>query len=481
MEAHGNVRGWVLQHPPPGSSGSALPPYASLRPVRAPLVSLARYLFAQLLAPFGLGFCLILFVLVIDVVLQMLDQVLSKGLGAGVALQLFVYNLAWIVALAVPMAVLIAVLMVFGRLAADNELLALKAAGISFARVIAPVALMAALLSLAMIWFNDQVLPDFNHRARELASSLRRAKAALVLKEKQGVFLRDLGPYHLLIRQVDEETNLLSGLTLYDTGRPGPPTTLRAERGRIEIFDDGSYTRLTLEDGEYHRIDAHDPSRISRGTFARQVLHIRDHTRTYDSYRSSFRSDREMDVGEMLRSVRRIEEDNLQARARMDSTVEAFLLEAAVAPDSVELAARAEQLGKQMDRQWRVIETKSRRADSYRVEIHKKFSIALACIVFVLVGAPVGALTRARGAAVSVAVSLVFFFAFWMFLIGGEELADRGFVAPGIAMWMPNTVFTIVGLLLTRSAILDVPLLGLRERLRRPPASESPSSEVRPT
>ena len=126
-----------------------------LRPARPPLVSLARYLLFQHLAPFAMGFGLIVFVLVIDVVLQMLDQVLSKGLVAGVALQLFVYNLAWIVALAVPMAVLIAVMVVFGRLAADNELLAMKAAGISFSRVITPVILAALVLSLVMIWFNE--------------------------------------------------------------------------------------------------------------------------------------------------------------------------------------------------------------------------------------------------------------------------------------------------------------------------------------
>ena len=109
------------------------------------------------------------------------------------------------------------------------------------------------------------------------------------------------------------------------------------------------------------------------------------------------------------------------------------------------------------------------------MEVHKKFSIALACVVFVLVGAPVGALTRARGTAVSVAVSLVFFFAFWMFLIGGEELADRGFVPPALAMWAPNVVFGAFGLLMMRAAVLDRPLLGLRERLRRP---ATPTSEA---
>lgn len=432
---------------------------------------MARYLLVQHLAPFAMGFGLIVFILVIDVVLQMLDQVLSKGLVASVALQLFVYNLSWIIALAVPMSVLIAVLMVFGRLAADNELLALKAAGISFTRVVMPVVVAALVLSLVMIWFNDSVLPDANHRARELASNLKRAKAALVLKQKEGVFLRDLGPYHLLIRQVNEETNLLSGLTLYDTGNPGPPTTLRADSGRIEIFDDGRYMRLTLEHGEHHRVDADDPGRISRGTFDKQVLHIRDRSRNFSGYRSSWRSDREMDVAAMLDAVDRIQTDNSRAVAVLDSTVDAFVVNVGTAPNAAGLNDRVRRLKGQIDKQQRLITTRRQRANSYLVEIHKKFSIAMACVVFVLVGAPVGALTRARGTAVSVAVSLVFFFAFWMFLIGGEELADRGFVAPAVAMWAPDIIFGAVGIVLMRAAILDRPLLGLRERLRRPSAT----------
>jgi lipopolysaccharide export system permease protein len=422
-----------------------------------------------------MGFGLIVFILVIDVVLQMLDQVLGKGLEVDAALQLFIYNLSWITALAVPMAVLIAVLMVFGRLAADNELLAMKAAGISFSRAVMPVGLAALVLSLAMIWFNDQVLPDSNHRARELAARLKRAKAALVLKQKEGVFLRDLGPYHLQIREVNEETNQLSGLTLYDTGQPGPPTTLRAETGRIEIFKNGRYMRLTLENGEYNRISADDPGRISRGTFARQVLHIRDKGRDYSNYRSSYRSDREMDVAAMLAAIEGMKVTNQRALTVIDSTVDAFVRDAGSAPEADELAERGRQLEARIDKQWGLIDSRRRRANSYLVEVHKKFSIALACVVFVLVGAPVGALTRARGTAVSVAVSLVFFFAFWMFLIGGEELADRGFVPPALAMWAPNVVFGAFGLLMMRAAVLDRPLLGLRERLRRP---ATPTSEA---
>jgi lipopolysaccharide export system permease protein len=103
-----------------------------------------------------------------------------------------------------------------------------------------------------------------------------------------------------------------------------------------------------------------------------------------------------------------------------------------------------------------------------RVEIHKKFSIPCACVVFVLVGAPLGVSVRRRGAAVSVAISLGFFWVYWMFLIGGEELADRGMVPPAAAMWAPNVLFAAVGLVLVRAVFADrgwhLPRLAGRRR-----------------
>ena len=138
------------------------------------MTTLSRYVLKEHGWPFALGFVLILFILLIDVVLQTMDQVLSKGLTLLAALQLLLFNLAWIVALAVPMAVLIAVLMAFARLAADGEIIAAKACGVSFWLLLRPVVVAAFLLSLLMVLFNDQILPDWEspspHPVVELAT-----------------------------------------------------------------------------------------------------------------------------------------------------------------------------------------------------------------------------------------------------------------------------------------------------------------------
>ncbi len=458
---------------------------------------LSRYVLAQHLGPFLFGCSLIVFVLVIDVVLQMMDRVLSRGLSFAAAGQLFFYNLGWIVALAVPMAVLVAVLMAFGRLSADSEILALKSSGISLVQLMKPVLVAAAILTALMVLFNDRVLPDWNHKARSIQADLKRRKAALVLKQKEGLFIRDLGGYNLLIRRVDEAENRLYGVTLVDGGRgSGPPQTLHADSAEVRIFDDGGYMRLTLFDGEFHRIDSQNPRQFVDGRFERQVIHIKDRdraARTYPSTSSSYRSDREMDVGAMMTAVTDYRTEQARETAAMDSAVHAFLDTVAAsygttaAGDETEeglsetpLRARAEKIAKQLHRQRRLNQNRERRANAYLVEIHKKFSIAAACIVFVLVGGPAGALVRTRGAATAVVLSLVFFFVYWMFLIGGEGLADRGYVPPALAMWAPNLCFGGLGILLLRVVALDQPTGGrLGGRLLATLAYYRPGARVR--
>ena len=82
------------------------------------------------------------------------------------------------------------------------------------------------------------------------------------------------------------------------------------------------------------------------------------------------------------------------------------------------------------------------------MELNKKFSIPIASIVFILIGAPLGMIARKGSFAVSLAFSLIFFIVYWIFLIGGEEFADRGLVSPLLSMWLPNIVLGLFGIFL---------------------------------
>lgn len=155
---------------------------------------LQRYIIREHLGPFFFALAVIMFVFVTKFIVQHIGRLFGKGLPVSTIFEFVYLNLAWMMALAVPMSVLIAALMAFGRFSADNEITVLKSSGINLYRIITPSLVWATILTLLMIWYNDRVLPEFNHRARILARSIsqknRRSnwKKAFILKSRISIF-----------------------------------------------------------------------------------------------------------------------------------------------------------------------------------------------------------------------------------------------------------------------------------------------------
>ena len=151
-----------------------------------------RYVIREHVAPFFFAFSVIMFVLILKLMLQLMDMLITRGVGIIVMSKILVYNLAWMVALVVPMSVLIASLMAFGRMGASGEITAMKAAGISMYRIVSPIFLLSIVLTMIMVWFNNEILPVANHRASSLGMAIRLKKPMLSLKNREGQFINDL-------------------------------------------------------------------------------------------------------------------------------------------------------------------------------------------------------------------------------------------------------------------------------------------------
>jgi lipopolysaccharide export system permease protein len=130
----------------------------------------------ELFVPFIFSLLVIIFVLFVQFLLRAVDRFLGKGLDVLTILEYLFLNLAWIVALAVPMAVLIATLMSFGRLSEDNEITAMRTSGISFLTIIRPALIFGLVICLALIYFNNFVLPEMNFHARMLSGDIYRKR-----------------------------------------------------------------------------------------------------------------------------------------------------------------------------------------------------------------------------------------------------------------------------------------------------------------
>jgi lipopolysaccharide export system permease protein len=431
--------------------------------------TLSRYLILESVGPFAFGLAIITLVLIMDFLVDIMNLIIGKGLSIGLVVELFILNLAWMVALAVPMAVLVAILMAFGRLASDNEITACKACGISFYRLLFPMLAVATLLTLVMIWFNDRVLPESNHKARMLLTDITRKKPTWSLEEN--IFLDHFEGYSIKVRTIARKTSEITDIIVIQTA--GTQRIITAKQGLMYFTPDGSTLMLELEDGEILDVDPRNASGYTRTDFTKQTIAIPGASSDLQRTSESSRGDREMSV-EMMQDQNKDRQKKLDALlVQGDSAIGAALV-------SLFTLGPNDSTGKALEKVYNLNrETRAKLSflsknalnydkeiNSMEVEIQKKFSIPVACIAFVLIGAPLGSMARKGGFATGISLSLFFFIVYWAFLIFGEQLADADTLPAFWAMWLPNFIISGAGIILIIMYIRQSTIVSVGDRLR---------------
>jgi lipopolysaccharide export system permease protein len=423
-----------------------------------------RHILKAHIAPLLGSFFVLMFLFVLQFIMKFMDQLIGKGLSGSVIIELMLMNLAWMVVLAVPMAVLIATLMAFGGLSASSEITAMKASGVSLYRMVLPVLLCAAALAWFMVVFNNKILPEANHRSKTLMMDIRRKKPTLTLVP--GLFSQDMPGFSILVRKTFENSNELEGVIIYNHTNPQKNTVITAKRGIISFTAD--YKRLVMDlfDGEIHELDNSTLQKYRAIKFERQRLTTV--AEGFDFERSGnnafSRGDREMSVGEMRYTIDSLAKSINESKRRIkiyNSMLVNKLLTGSVDPRSPEFISwqpieQYTTIGSQLMYMRTLLDAEYANKDycekltrENETEIQKKYSIPLACFIFVLVGAPLGVMARRGGFGVAASLSLGFFLLYWASLIGGEKLADREFIPPWFGMWMANIALGSLGLVLT--------------------------------
>jgi len=417
---------------------------------------------------------IIALMLFINFFLRAIDRFLGKGLSALTIFEYLFLNLAWIVALAVPMAVLIATLMAFGRMSEDNEINAMRASGISFTSILKPALIFGLIICLSLTYFNNYILPEMNFYARLLQGDIHKKRPGLDIEP--GHFINSIPDYSMIIRK--DNNGVMEDVRIFSKENQKIQTSIYSLTGELEMLDDAIV--LMLYDGEIHELDLNDYKSYRRINFKEHKIIIPADDMMLARRDTSNRSDREMTVPMMLDKKANYNKRSDRVKNRIgrafnkvigDSIVPISLDDALLKMDnyraemlddkkltSVEQRQqerKLKSLERQMNNEYRLIQNYQKSQNKYAVEIHKKFSLPIACILFVLVGAPLGTLTRKGGFIVAISMGFGFFLIYYIFLIGGEELADRNRVSPFVGMWTPNFLLLITGIYLTLSTVRD--------------------------
>lgn len=344
---------------------------------------------------------MILFLFVLNIIMKMMTSFVGKDLDILVIIEFFYLSLGWILALAIPMSVLVASLMAYGRLSQDNEWSVMQSSGISIYQAIAPAVIGGILLSFGMLYFHDHILPEMNHRSKVIKSSITRKKPLAAIEP--GIFISDIPGLVIKAETVDHQNNELYKVILLDNSRTGMyRRTITADKGKL-VYDQsvGRY-RITLTDGEISNLDPQKPDGYFRSKFSRMEITKEVSGVDFEVKESNYYGDREKSTDSLMAKIVRLKE-------RKGSPL---------------LIAQVE------------------------VEYYKKYALSFACLVMVLVGAPLGLMSGRGGLGGSTSLSILIFTVYWFFLVSGEDLANRGKLDPFFSMWNANFIIGSLGLVM---------------------------------
>lgn len=441
--------------------------------------------------PLVITFAIVVFILVMQFLWKYVDDLMGKGLEWHVLVELLVYAAASFVPLALPLAVLLAGIMTLGGLGENSELVPMRSAGLGLGKILIPLVVFVIMLSAGSFYFSNNVMPVANLKFKSLLWDVTEKKPALNLLP--GVFYNGIDGFSLRVEDKNTDTGELTDVLIYDHRGPskGNSTVIRAERGRMQRSADGHYLILTLENGHFYDEavnvggrGAHRP--MMRGTFASDVvtmdlsglgLQRTDEDLFKDNYKMLTMG--QLQAGEdslwLRMYVRRIEQ-----RAHVRNSLQ--LLRQGLATDAdtghaVTMGAFEKGLSAQARDQWyetamnmarnsggfmerSAEEMDGRRSQisRFRIEWHRKPMLALACLVFFFIGAPLGAIIRKGGMGLPVVAAMIFFLVFHIISFSTEKLVIAGSVGAWQGMWTSTLVLLPIGAWLTWKAAVDSPL-----------------------
>jgi lipopolysaccharide export system permease protein len=420
---------------------------------------LIKYILKNHLLPFLFSTFILIAVLLLQYLVKMADRLVGKGLSVWIILQLISYSLAWIVVLVIPMSVLIATLMAFGTMSQNNEIAILKATGVSLYKMMIPPLVASVFVALALVYFNNNIYPDANHALRILLEDVSRKKPTLSLVP--GVFSQEVPNYSILVRDIDQTNNELKQVTIYDYSTAPKIKVVTASTGRIYFSQIQKKLIMDLKNGEVHESDNLDRSTYRRMRFDRYKVSMHGDQFSFEqsSTLSGQRGDRELGapqllvIADSLKKIRTdlIENYNTKIKSLVENNNAAIALPPTFHTNQFTYLKCQQKIRADQNLMMEIInrlDYNDKETDRYWVEINKKYSLPFACIIFVLIGAPLGTMMRKGGFGMASGMSLVFFLIYWAFLIGGEKLADRGLLSPFWGIWSANFFLGIFGLII---------------------------------
>lgn len=449
-------------------------------------------------------FFICVFILLMQFLWKYIDDLVGKGLEWNIVAELLLYASFGLVPLAFPLAMLLASIMTFGNLGENYELVAMKASGISLFRIMRPLLVVALIMTSIAFYFSNNILPKTNIEFYALLFSVKQQKPEMVVKE--GVFTNDMPKYSIKVERKGKNNNMLYDVMIYDhSNNDGNVNVTIADSGKMELTEDKKFMSITLYNGQNYtegaeRRSAEKRYPFQRELFKKEVINISmlDFEFNRTDEKLFIHGARAMNVSQLvnrsdslfadykLRIWRFVATMNYESnvakqvawlanpnvsisvnpKLKADTLVDINQIIASLGTfEKQELYQRAiesvrtnsQMISQQLDEMY----NRKKMVNAYAMELHRKFTLSFACLIFFFIGAPLGAIIRKGGLGMPVVVSILMFIAYYILMITGEKFAREDAWSMVSGMWFSSLVFLPLGFWLTYKAATDSGVMNL--------------------
>lgn len=458
------------------------------------------FMLKSFLPQFMMTFFICLFIVMMQFLWKYIDELVGKGLSIDVVAELFFYAALSMVPLALPLSVLLASLMTFGNLGEHVELTAMKSSGISLIKVMAPLALLISIVSIGAFFFQNNVLPQTQVKMWTLLFSMRQKSPTIDIPE--GTVFTQIPGYNLYVKRKDTETDMLYNLLIYDVSTgTGNPRIVAADSGRMSFTDDKRHLVLNLYQGNwYEDMRSSGTMQMGQNLFRRESFHDKEIMIPYDNTFTRM-DDENMRSQYVGKNIDQLQQTIDSVQARVDSVgveiardlrskpiigvptrkvvltdgkthyevVKAVHATRPLNFDSLISQLTAPEQEMIIDRA--IMQTQSMKQDfmfrgyslnddnfvirRHKIELQKKFTLSLACLIFFFIGAPLGAIIRKGGLGTPIVISVILFIVYYIIDNMGYKLARDGRWPVWEGMWLSSAVLLPLGIYLTKNAVND--------------------------
>ena len=456
---------------------------------------LDQFILKSFIGPFIAILLVVVFILVMQFLWLYIDELVGKGLSFKVILEFLGWGAATLLPLSLPLATLLASMMTLGTMGENNELLAIKAAGISLQRVMIPLGIVCLIISIGAFFISNDLIPLAYNKIFTLRDDIGKTKEEI--KIPTGTFYNGIEGYILRVQERDENTGIMRNVMVYNhTSNKGNTSLTIADSALMKMSQDKTFLTFTLYDGSNYeetniRKYRDTTLKLQKVDFIKQELMIplknyafqkSDTSRFDDEVKSMNLKQLKHGQDSIGRLSSEAREENIQAfltsRAlrhsnQLDSAGRAsrstpFIPEGGM--DWKDLGAKikaTEKAKNQAEDMHITLSSYSRETFHYvftlrriDIEILKKFALSVACLIFFFIGVPLGALIRKGGLGTPAIISVLFFLAYWVIDISGIKLARDGAVGAFTGVFISSYILFPTGIFLTWKAINDSALIN---------------------